>query len=188
MNISKHLSFLLVPIAAATPPHNEKFSKNFHFDFSITMSSSDTSIVELPIASTRLRSLILKKHMSTLYTQIAQEKKADPQLTRMILSNMFQIFQINKRNFEQYLQLHKNPDTPFHKCDATTQTDYTTIRPKPFLKNLSNRRCTSLDKEKLVSYWPLDDNVSTDDELQKDPPEAILYQNFPYKTYTYIAF
>ena len=111
------------------------------------MSSSDTSIVELPVASTRLRSLILKKHISTLYTQITQEKKANPHLTRMIFFNMFQIFQINKINFEQYLHLHKHPDTLIHKCDAKTQTDYTTIRSKPFLKNLSNRRSTSLEKK-----------------------------------------
>ena len=83
--------------------------------------------------------------MSTLYTQFTQEKKADPQLTRMILFNMFQIFQINKIIFEQNLELHKHPDTFIHKCDATTQTDHTTMRPKPFLKNLSDRRRTSLE-------------------------------------------
>ena len=66
------------------------------------MTSQDISVVEFPIASTRLRSLILKKHISTLYTQRTQENK-DPILTRMILFNMFQIFQINKMNFEQYL-------------------------------------------------------------------------------------
>ena len=89
-------------------------------------SSHDTSIVDFPIASTRLRSLILKKHMSTLYTQITQE--ADPHLTRMILLNMFQIFQISKTNFAQYLKLHKHhPDTSIQKCDAMTQTDYTTF-------------------------------------------------------------
>ena len=151
------------------------------------MTSSNNS-VEFPIASTRLRSLILKKHISTLYTQITQEEKADPQLTKLILFKMFQIFQINKINFQQYPILHNHPDTFIHKCDAITQTDYTTIRPKPFLKNLSNRRRTSLEKEKLVSYWQSDDNDSTDDELQKDPPEAILNDNSPYKTYTYIAF
>ena len=101
---------------------------------------------------------------------------------------MFQIFQINKINFQQYLTLHNHPDTFKHKCDATTQTDYTTILPKPFLNNLSNRRRTPLEKEKLVSYWPSDDNNSNDDELQQDPPEAILDTNSPYKTYTYIAF
>ena len=69
-----------------------------------------------------------------------------------------------------------------------TQTDYTTIRPKPFFKNLFNRRRTSAEKDKLVSYWPSDDNDSTDYELQKGPPEAILHQNSPYKTCTYIAF
>ena len=101
---------------------------------------------------------------------------------------MFQRFQINKINFQQYLILHNHPDTFIHKCDATTQTDYSTIRPKSFPRNLSNRTRTLLEKEKLISYWPSDDNDSTDDELQKDPPEAILDQNFPYKTYTYIAF
>ena len=47
---------------------------------------------------------------------------------------------------------------------------------------------TSLEKKNLVSYWPSDDNDFTDDELQKDPPEALLNQNSPYKTYTYIEF
>ena len=149
--------------------------------------TSNTSI-EFPIASTRLRSLILKKHIPTLYTQMTQEKNADPQLTKMILFKIFQIFQINKINFQQYLILHNHPDTFIHKCDATTQTEYTTIRPKSFPRNLSNRTHTLLEKEKLVSYWSSDDNDSTDDKLQKDPPEATIDQNSPYKTYTYIAF
>ena len=84
--------------------------------------------------------------------------------------------------------MYNHPDTFIHKRDATTQTDYTTIRPKPFLKTSSNRRRTPLEKEKFVCYWPSDDNDSTDDELQKDPPEAILDDNSPYKPYTYIAF
>ena len=74
------------------------------------MTSQDTSVVEFPIASARLRSLLLKKHISTLYTQLTQERKADPILTRMILFNMFQIVQINKINFEQNLKLHNHPD------------------------------------------------------------------------------
>ena len=152
------------------------------------MTSQDTSVVEFPIASTRLRSLFLKKHMSTIYTQITQEKKANPHLTRMILLNIFQIIQINKINFEQYVKLHKHPDTFIQNCDATTQTDYTTIRPKPFLKNLSNRFRTPLEKKNIEKYWPSDDNDSTDDEFQKDPLEAILNQNSQNKTYTYIAF
>ena len=119
---------------------------------------------------------------------MTQEKKADPQLTKMILFNIFQIFQINKINFQQYLFLHNHPDTFIHKCDATTQTDYTAIRPKFFSRNLSNKTRTSLEKEKLVFFWPLDDNDSFDDELQKDPPEALLDENSPHKTYTYIAF
>ena len=98
---------------------------------------------------------------------MTQEKKADPQLTKMILFNIFQLFQTNKINFQQYLILHNHPDTFIQKCDATTQTDYTTIRPKSSSRNLSNRIRTPLEKEKLVSYWPSDDNNSTDDELQK---------------------
>ena len=152
------------------------------------MTSQETSVVEFPIASTRLRSLILKKHMSTLYTQLTQEKKADPHLTKMIHLNTFQIFRINKINFEQYLKLHKHPDTFIQKCNATIQTDYTTIRPKPFFKNLSNRMRTPLEKKDLVQYWPSDDKDSTDDELQKDPPEARLNQNSQYKNYTYVSF
>ena len=84
--------------------------------------------------------------------------------------------------------MHNHPDTFIHKCDANTQTDYNTIRLKSFPGNLSNRTRTLLEKEKLVSYWPSDDNDFTDDELQKDPPEATIDQNSPYKTYTYIAF
>ena len=112
------------------------------------MTSQETSVVEFPI---RLRSLILKKHistLSTLCTQLTQETKADPILTRMILFNMFQISQINKINFEQYLKLHNHSDNFIQKRDAATQTDYTTIRPEPFLKNLSNGIRTPLEKKR----------------------------------------
>ena len=152
------------------------------------MTPQDTSVVEFPIASTRLRSLILKKHISTLYIRLTQEKKADPILTRMILFNMFQIFQINKINFEQYLKLHNHPDKFIQKRDATTQTYYSTIQPKHFPRNLSNRMRTPLETKDLLQYWPSDDNDSTDDELQKDPKEALLNQNSQYKTYTYVSF
>ena len=145
-------------------------------------SSHDTSSVEFPLASTRLRSQIVKKHMSTLLTQLTQEKKVDPHLTRMILLNMFHIFQINKTNFAQDLKLHKHPDTFIEKRDADK------IRQKPTFKNLSNRLRAPLEKKNPVSYWPSDDNDSTDDELQRDPPEELLNHNSPYKTYTYIAF
>ena len=43
---------------------------------------------------------------------------------------------------------------------------------------------TPLEKKELEQFWPSDDNDSTDDELQKDPPDAILNQNSRYKTYT----
>ena len=79
---------------------------------------------------------------------MTQENKADPQLAKMILFNKFQIFQINKINFQHYLILHNHPDTFIQKCDATTQTGYTTSRPKTFSKNLSNRTRTSLEKAK----------------------------------------
>ena len=72
--------------------------------------------------------------------------------------------------------------------DVMTQTDYTTIQPKISLRISSNRRRSPLEKENLASYWPSDDIDSTDDELQKDPHEAINDQNSPYKTYTYISF
>ena len=101
---------------------------------------------------------------------------------------MFQIFQINRISFAQYLKFHKHPDTFIQKCDATTQTDSTTIQPEPFLRNPTNRMRTPLEKKNLVTYWPSDENDSTDVELQKDPPKAFLNQNSPYKTYTYIAF
>ena len=47
---------------------------------------------------------------------------------------------------------------------------------------------TPLEKKDLERFWPSDANDSTDDELQKDPPEAILNQTSRYKTYTYIEF
>ena len=152
------------------------------------MTSQDTSVVKFPIAFTRLRSLILKKHISTLYTQLTQEKKADLILTGMILLNVFQIFQINKINSEQYLNLHNHPDTFTQKNDATTQTDYTPIRPKHFPRNLSNKMRTPLEKKDLVQHWPSDDNDSTDDDLQKDPPEVLMNENSPKKNYTYVSF
>ena len=83
--------------------------------------------------------------------------------------------------------MQKHPETFIQKCDATTQTDYTTIRPNPFLSNLFNRMRTPPEKKNLVHYWPPDDNDSTDAQLQKDPPETFLDRNSPYKTYTYIA-
>ena len=82
---------------------------------------------------------------------------------------MFQNFQVTKINFDQYLKLHKHPDTYIIQCDATTQTGYTTIRTKPFLRILSNSVRTELEKPNLTSYWPSDECDTTDDELQKDP-------------------
>ena len=151
------------------------------------MTSIDTAI-DFPITSTRLRTLILKKHLSTLYSQLSQEKKADPNLTRMIRLNMFHIFQTNKINFMQYLKLHNHSDPFTQTCEVMTQTDYTTIRPRFSSRILSKRRRSPLEKDKLKSYWPSDDNDSTDYELQKDPPELMSDPNSPYKTYTYISF
>ena len=88
----------------------------------------------------------------------------------------------------QYIHLHNHPDTFAYKCDVMTQTDHTTIEPRRFPRNLFNRSRTLSEKQNLVSYWPSDDNDSTDDELQKDPPEAMLNQNSPYKAYTYVEF
>ena len=141
--LSSSSSFFLLQLATSMSLHNDKSSENIHLNSSIsTTITSSYDIANFPIASTRLRSLILKKQMSTFYTQLTQEKKAEPHLTRMILLKMFQIFQIHKTNFAQYLQLHNHPDTFIQKCDAMTQTDYTTIRQKSFLKNLSNKMRT----------------------------------------------
>ena len=105
---------------------NDKSSKNIYLNSStFTTMTSLYDLANFPIAFCRLRSLILKKHMSTLYTQLTKEKKADPILTRMILSKMFQIFQIHKLNFTRYLNLHNHPDTFLQKCDVMTRTSHT---------------------------------------------------------------
>ena len=171
---SSSSSIILQPIADPMPLHNEQPVENIHLK-----SSMIPSISKFPIASIRLRTLILKKHLSTLYTQVTQAEKVDPIFTRMILLNMFQMFQINKLNFRQYLHLHNHPDTFAYKCNVMTQTDHTTIRPKPIPRSPFNKLRTSSEKQNLVSHWPSDDNDSTDDELQKDPPEVILNQS-PY--------
>ena len=72
----------------------------------------------LSIPSARLRSLILEKHLTTLNAQLKTNQKADPHLTRLIMLNMFQIFQITRINFDQYLQIHKHPDTYLTQRDA----------------------------------------------------------------------
>ena len=156
-----------------------------------TLHSGDTDCPIAPllsISSARLRSLILKKHLTTLNAQLKTDKKADAHLTRMILLNMFQIFQITRINFDQYLQIHKHPDTYSTQRDATTQTDYTTIKPKPLSRNLFNRMRSAIEKQTLNSYWPSDDNDDTDEELQKDPPETLIDDNSPCKTYIYVSF
>ena len=117
-----------------------------------------------------------------------QKKKADPHLTRMILLNMFQIFQITRINFDQYLHIHKHPDTYSNQKDATTQTEHTTIKPKRLIRTLFNRMRSEMEKQRLNSYWPSDDNDDTDEDLQKDPPEALLDDNYPHKTYTSVSF
>ena len=142
----------------------------------------------LSISSARLQSLILKKHLTTLNAQLRTDKKADPHLTRMILLNMFQIFQITRINFDQYLHIHKHPDTYSTQRDATTQTEHTTIKPKRLIRSLSNRMRSEMEKQRLNSYWPSDDNDDTDEELQKDPPEALIDDNYPHKTYIYVSF
>ena len=142
----------------------------------------------LSVSSARLRSLIPKKHLTTLNAQLKTDQKADPHLTRLILLHMFQIFQITRINFDQYLQIHKHPDTYSTQRDATTQTEHTTIKPTLLLRNLSNRMRSEMEKQNLDSYWPSDNNDDTDEEFQKDPPETFLDDNSPYKTYTYVFF
>ena len=151
------------------------------------MTSSNS--IQLPIASTRLRSLILQKtFIHVIYTNDPRKQGRSTTNEDDFLQYIPNLPKKNKIKFQQNLVLHNHPDTFIHKCDATYQTEYTTIRPKTFSKNLSNRTRTSLEKAKLVSYWPSDDNDSTDDELQQDPPEATLDEIFPHKTYTYITF
>ena len=75
--------------------------------------------------------------------------------------------------------MHNHPDKFIQKRDAITQTDHTTLRPPPFTRTPSNRMRTRLEKKDLEQYWPSDDNDSTDDELQKDPPEAFPTQKSP---------
>ena len=102
-----------------------------------TLHSGDIDCPTAPLLSiptARLRSLILKKHLTTLNAQLKTDKKADPHLTRLILLNMFQIFQITRINFDQYLQIHNHPDTYSTQRDATTQTEHTTIKPKHLLR------------------------------------------------------
>ena len=142
----------------------------------------------LSIPSVLLRSLILKKHLTTSNAQLKTNQKADPHLTRMISLNMFQIFQITRINFDQYLQIHKHPYTYSIQRDATTQTEHTTIKPNHLLRNPSNRMRSEMEKQNLDSYWPSDNNDDTDEECQKDPPETFLDDNSPYKTYTYVSF
>ena len=119
----------------------------------------------LSISSARLRFLILKKHLTTLNAQLQTDQKADPHLTRLILLNMFQIFQITRINFDQYLQIHKHPDTYSTKRDATTQTEHTTTKPKHLLRNLSNRLRSEMKNQNIDSYWPSDNNDDTDEEF-----------------------
>ena len=59
---------------------------------------------------------------------------------------MFQIFQITRINFDQYLHIHKHPDTYSTQKDATTQTELTTIKPKRLVRTLSNRMRSEMEK------------------------------------------
>ena len=168
-----------------------QFSTNFFTFFNMTtLHSGDTDCPIAPflsVSSARLRSLILKKHLSTLNAQLKTDKKANPHLARMILLNMFQIFRISRINFNQYLQIHKHPDISSTQRDATTQTEHTTIKLKYLSQNLCNRMRSKMEKQNLDAYWPSNNNDDTDEECQKDPPEA-LDANSLYKTYTYVSF
>ena len=128
-----------------------QFSSNFFILFNMTtLHSGDIDCPVAPllsVSSARLRSLILKKHLTTVNAHLKTDQKADPHLTRLILLNMFQIFQITRINFDQYLQIHKHPDTYSTQRDATTQTEHTTIKPKHLLRNLSNRMRSETEKQ-----------------------------------------
>ena len=151
-------SFLLSghPFRKNSEVSSTAFNEIFSFLNMTTIHSGDIDCPIAPflsISSARLRSLILKKHLTTLNAQLRTEKKADPHLTRMIFLNMFQIFQITRINFDQYLHIHKHPDTYSTQKDATTQTEHTTIKPKRLLRTLSNRMRSEMEKQRLNSYW-----------------------------------
>ena len=77
MTIVKLLSssFVFLQLADSMPLHNEKSSKNIHINSSITMTpSEDTSIVDFPIASTRLRSHSKKAYVNVIYPAYTREK------------------------------------------------------------------------------------------------------------------
>ena len=161
-------------ISSSVPPPSElpKFQTREY-----KISSDFLPHVTFPNASlnsTRLRTLILKRHMTSLYSQLTKEKTADPNLTRMTFMNKFQIFQIQTINFKQDFDISNHPDVHTYKKDAMTQTEHNTIRPIPVFRNASNRMRSSVEKRNLVSSWPSDDNDSTGDDLQDDPPEAAL--------------
>ena len=113
----------------ASSKHQNEYSRRFCYfnqdDFSEYICSRTSKRFYSPPNSHPEK----KKHLSTWYTQITEENKADPILTKMILIKVLQIFRIKKINFEQNLILHNHPDSFIQKSDATTQTDYTTIRP-----------------------------------------------------------
>ena len=90
-------SFLLSghPFKKNSEVSSTAFNEIFSFFNMTTIHSGDIDCPIAPflsISSARLRSLILKKHLTTLNSQLRTEKKADPHLTRIILLNMFQIF------------------------------------------------------------------------------------------------
>ena len=62
------------------------------------------------------------------------------------------------------------------------------LRSKRLIRTLSNRMRSEMEKQRLNSYWPSDDNDDTDEDLQKDPPEALIDDNYTHKTYTYVSF
>ena len=119
-----------------------QFSTNFFIFFNMTTLHSGD--IDCPIApllsipSARLPSRILKKHLTTLNAQLKTNQKADPHLTGMILLNMFQIFQITRINFDQYLQIHKHlihirpNETPLPK--QSTLPSSPNIFPEIYLK------------------------------------------------------
>ena len=67
---------------------------------------------------------------------------------------MFQIFQITRINFDQYLHIHKHPDTYSTRKDATTQTEHTTIKPKRLIRTLSNRMRSEMKNNVSIHIGP----------------------------------
>ena len=142
----------------------------------------------LSVSSARLRSLILKGHLATLNAQLRAGEKADPHLARMILLGVFLIFRVTGVNFDQYLHIHGHPDAYSTRRDADAQTEHAAIRTKRLMRTLSNGMRSEVEEQRLDSCWPSDDNDDADEDLRRDPPEALIDDDCPHRAYACVSF